>query len=57
MEAIAAGKGDVLVVWEISRRERDLAVYVKIRDLCYEVGLYSGWSAGCCTTCGTATTG
>src|SRR6266498_1995539 len=28
MDAIRVGKGDVLVVWEISRKERDLAVYV-----------------------------
>ena len=40
IEQIRAGKGDVLVVWEISRKERDLAVYVKIRDMCHEVGLY-----------------
>jgi DNA invertase Pin-like site-specific DNA recombinase len=45
MEAIQAGKGDVLVVWEISRKERDLAVYVQIRDLCHEVGLYF-WLVG-----------
>ncbi|MGH2600226.1 MAG: recombinase family protein, partial [Dehalococcoidia bacterium] len=36
---------DVLVVWEISRKERDLAVYVQIRDLCFEVGLYF-WLVG-----------
>jgi len=38
MERIRTGVDDVLVVWEIARRERDLAVYVQIRDLCYEVG-------------------
>ena len=45
VEAIRAGKGDVLVVWEISRKERDLAVYVAIRDLCIEVGL-NFWLVG-----------
>src|SRR3954447_10628528 len=33
IEAIRSGKGDVLVIWEISRKERDLAVYVEIRDM------------------------
>ncbi|AYF30776.1 resolvase [Micromonospora tulbaghiae] len=45
IEQIRAGKGDVLVVWEISRKERDLAVFVKIRDMCHEVGLYF-WLVG-----------
>ncbi len=45
MEAITAGKGDVLVVWEISRNQRDLAVYVQIRDLCTRVGLFF-WLVG-----------
>lgn len=45
IEQIRAGKGDVLVVWEISRKERDLAVYVRIRDMCHEVGLYF-WLVG-----------
>ncbi|MEN3610312.1 recombinase family protein [Plantactinospora sp. ZYX-F-223] len=45
IEQIRAGKGDVLVIWEISRKERDLAVYVKIRDMCTEVGLYF-WLVG-----------
>jgi site-specific DNA recombinase len=45
MDAIRAGKGDVLVVWEISRKERDLAVYVQIRDLCHQVGLFF-WLVG-----------
>jgi len=45
MDAIRAGKFDVLVVWEISRNQRDLAVYVQIRDLCTEVGLYF-WLVG-----------
>jgi hypothetical protein len=37
MERIRTGTDDVLVVWEISRRERDLAVYVQIRDLCFDL--------------------
>lgn len=45
IERIRSGKGDVLVIWEISRRERDLAVYVKIRDMCTEVGL-NFWLVG-----------
>lgn len=45
IEQIRAGKGDVLVVWEISHKERDLAVYVRIRDMCHEVGLYF-WLVG-----------
>jgi DNA invertase Pin-like site-specific DNA recombinase len=45
IEDIVAGKGDVLVVWEISRKERDLAVYVKIRDLCMAEGL-NFWMVG-----------
>jgi DNA invertase Pin-like site-specific DNA recombinase len=45
IEQIRAGKGDVLVIWEISRKERDLAVYVQIRDMCTEVGLYF-WLVG-----------
>ena len=39
METITAGTGDVLVLWEVSRSQRDLAVYVAIRDLCVRVGL------------------
>jgi DNA invertase Pin-like site-specific DNA recombinase len=45
IEDIVDGKGDVLVVWEISRKERDLAVYVKIRDLCIAEGL-NFWMVG-----------
>jgi site-specific DNA recombinase len=45
LAAIRAGRGDVLVVWEISRKERDLAVYVQIRDLCVQVGMYF-WLVG-----------
>jgi len=45
MDRIRTGTDDVLVVWEISRRERDLAVYVQIRDLCFAVGLFF-WLVG-----------
>lgn len=45
MDAIRAGRGDVLVVWTISRNQRDLAVFVQIRDLCLEVGLHF-WLVG-----------
>ncbi len=45
MDRIRSGTDDVLVVWEISRKERDLAVYVMIRDLCSEVGL-NFWLVG-----------
>lgn len=45
MERIRTGSDDVLVVWEIARKERDLAVYVQIRDLCHEVGL-NFWLVG-----------
>lgn len=39
---LRAGKADVLVVWESSRAQRDLAAYVKLRDVCAETGtLYS----------------
>jgi len=43
--ALRKGKGDVLVIWEISRKERDLAVYVKIRDMCTEIGMFF-WLVG-----------
>lgn len=45
MDAIRAGKGDVLVLWEISRGQRDLAVYVQIRDLCVQTGMHF-WMVG-----------
>ncbi|HKS99815.1 MAG TPA: recombinase family protein [Rugosimonospora sp.] len=45
IEGIRAGRFDVLVIWEISRKERDLAVYVKIRDMCTSVGLFF-WLVG-----------
>lgn len=39
---LRAGKADVLVCWESSRAQRDLAAYVKLRDVCAETGtLYS----------------
>jgi site-specific DNA recombinase len=45
IERIRAGKGDVLVIWEMARKERDLAVYVQIRDMCIEAGLFF-WLVG-----------
>lgn len=39
MDTIRSGSGDVLVMWELARGQRDLAVYVDIRDLCVQVGL------------------
>lgn len=45
IEAIRSGRGDVLVIWEMARRERDLAVYVQIRDMCVEGGIYF-WLVG-----------
>ena len=56
IDAIRSGKGDVLVIWEMARRERDLAVYVKIRDMCTEVGMYFWLVGACCSTCATRTT-
>lgn len=38
-------KGDVLVMWEASRAQRDMKAYVELRDLCAERGVlwsYSG---------------
>ena len=32
-------RGDVLVVWEASRAQRDLAAYVSLRDLCADRGV------------------
>ena len=45
MDAIRSGVGDVLVMWELARGQRDLAVYVDIRDLCVQVGL-NYWLVG-----------
>lgn len=42
---IADGDADVLVTWEASRTQRDLAAYVELRDLCRKHGVswsYSG---------------
>lgn len=42
---IANGGADVLVTWEASRAQRDLAAYVELRDLCRSSGVlwsYSG---------------
>jgi len=45
IEAIESGRGDVLVMWEMARGQRDLAVYVQICDLCMRAGL-NFWSLG-----------
>lgn len=44
-DEIRSGHGDVLVMWELARGQRDLGVYVSIRDLCVEVGL-NFWLVG-----------
>jgi site-specific DNA recombinase len=36
--------GDVLVTWEASRAQRDLAAYVSLRDLCAERGVFWSYS-------------
>lgn len=36
--------GDVLVTWEASRAQRDLGVYVQMRDLCAERGVMLSYS-------------
>src|ERR1700687_5300489 len=36
--------GDVLVTWEASRAQRDLAAYVTLRDLCAERGVLLSYS-------------
>ena len=45
IDVIRKGRLDVLVVWEISRNQRDLAVYVQIRDLCTQFGMHF-WLVG-----------
>jgi site-specific DNA recombinase len=45
IEVITAGKSDVLVVWEISRKERGLEVFVTIRNLCMREGP-NFWAVG-----------
>lgn len=42
--AIASGTIDILVTWEASRAQRDLAVYAELRQLCAEHGVK--WSYG-----------
>jgi DNA invertase Pin-like site-specific DNA recombinase len=37
-------EGDVLVTWEASRAQRDLAAYVELRDLCAQRGVYWSYS-------------
>ena len=36
--------GDVLVTWEASRAQRDLAAYVELRDLCAQRGVFWSYS-------------
>lgn len=43
--AIESGRSDVLVVWELNRSQRDLEVYVRLRDLCLASGLHF-WLVG-----------
>jgi DNA invertase Pin-like site-specific DNA recombinase len=38
------GPGDVLVMWEASRAQRDLTRYVELRDLCTERGVWWSYS-------------
>jgi len=38
-EFVQAGGCDVLVTWEASRFQRDLAVYVDLRNLCHDCGV------------------
>lgn len=45
IEHIESGRGDVLVLWEIARGQRDLAVYVQVRDICLKEGL-NFWLVG-----------
>lgn len=35
---VRAGEGDIIVAWESSRLQRDLEVYVRLRNLCHETG-------------------
>jgi DNA invertase Pin-like site-specific DNA recombinase len=39
-------KGDVLVVWEASRAQRDLSEYVLLRDLCADRGVPLAYASG-----------
>ncbi|MGW1174596.1 recombinase family protein [Kitasatospora sp. NPDC002543] len=38
VDRVRAGEADVIVTWESSRLQRDLEVYVQIRQLCMETG-------------------
>ncbi|QNE22384.1 recombinase family protein [Kribbella qitaiheensis] len=40
LEAIESGEGDVLILFELARSNRDLMIYVNLRELCIRVGLY-----------------
>jgi DNA invertase Pin-like site-specific DNA recombinase len=35
---VKAGEADIIVAWESSRLQRDLEVYVRLRNLCFEAG-------------------
>ncbi|MDV6274040.1 recombinase family protein [Rhodococcus erythropolis] len=37
-------KGDVLVMWEASRAQRDMKAYVELRDLCADRGVFWSYS-------------
>lgn len=39
LETIRSGVGDVLIMFELARGQRDMAVYVRLRELCLSVGL------------------
>ncbi|MFI5729879.1 recombinase family protein [Kribbella sp. NPDC051587] len=40
LDAIRSGDGDVLILFELARSHRDLKVYVELRELCINVGLW-----------------
>jgi DNA invertase Pin-like site-specific DNA recombinase len=44
IDFIEAGKCDVLVTWEASRAQRDLAAYARLRDLCERRGVLLSYS-------------
>src|SRR6266508_3981850 len=39
IDFLKAGNADALVLWEGSRAQRDLRDYIKLRDLCAEIGV------------------
>lgn len=39
IDDIRAGRGDIVVTWESSRLQRDLAVYARLRDVCWRAGV------------------